>query len=164
MTGEPYATHLTEVAALVAEAGEREGWGNADAVCAAFLHDAVEDGLIVPDALAREHGERVADLVRPLTDEPDWDDLPTRRKKALQAERIAGADADAKRIKIADQTSNCRHRARTMAPRDPRKMADYLAGARGIVDRCRGASPWLEARFDEAAGMMERELRGTTAA
>ena len=158
VTGEPYVNHLAEVAALVAEAGEAEGWGSADAVAAAWLHDAVEDGLIATDDLVTDHGGRVGALVAPLTDDADWDDLPTTEKKARQADRIADADPDARRIKIADQTSNCLHRARTMAPRDPARMAAYLDGARAIVDRCRGASPCLEARFDEAAAMMERAL------
>ena len=158
ITGEPYLAHLAEVAAWVAEAGEAEGWGSTDAIVAALLHDAAEDTDLTLGIIAAEFGAQVADLVAPLTDQPEWDELDTEEQKRLQAGKVADAPDDAKRVKIADQTSNCLHRALTVAQRRPEKVAAYLAGARLVVGRCRGTSPALEARFDIAAGALERAL------
>ena len=158
ITGEPYLAHMAEVAAWVAEAGENEGWGSVDVTIAALLHDAAEDTELSLGMIAAEFGEPVADLVAPLTDGPGWDDLPTPEQKRLQAEAMRSAPPDARRIKIADQTSNCLHRATTVAQRRPDEVAAYLAGARTVVEPCRGASPALEARFDIAAGALERAL------
>lgn len=158
ITGEPYLAHLAEVAAWVAEAGAAEGWGSADAIVAALLHDAVEDTDTTLGMIAAEFGAPVAEIVRPLTDEPGWDALGIAGHKALQAEAMAAAPEDARRVKIADQTSNCLHRATTVAQRRPDEVAAYLAGARTVVEPCRGASPALEARFDIAAGALERAL------
>jgi hypothetical protein len=33
----------------------------------------------------------------------------------------------------------------------PQRRAAYLDWARRVVDRCRGANPWLEGQFDTAA-------------
>ena len=158
ITGEPYLAHLAEVAAWVAEAGEAEGWGSTECTIAALLHDAAEDTRMTLGIIAAEFGAPVADLVRALTDEAGWDELDPAERKRLQAERIEAAAPDAKRIKVADLTSNCLHRATTVARRESDRVAAYLAGARLVVAHCRGLSPALEARFDIAAGALERAL------
>lgn len=60
----PYLSHLFAVASLVMEAG-----GNEDQVCAAFLHDVLEDaGPAWADAIRDELGEHVFSLVLTCTD------------------------------------------------------------------------------------------------
>src|SRR5215467_1919553 len=81
---EPYVNHLIEVAHLVASAGADD-----DVICAALLHDAIEDQQITATRISREFGANVAALVCELTDNKS---LPKAERKAIE---IAVAPASA---------------------------------------------------------------------
>jgi GTP diphosphokinase / guanosine-3',5'-bis(diphosphate) 3'-diphosphatase len=57
-SGEPYITHPLAVAGILAELGM-----DAETLCAAILHDALEDTQLGREAIALEFGEAVAELV-----------------------------------------------------------------------------------------------------
>ncbi len=142
---EPYINHLTEVALLVAQA---TAGADADLVIAAVLHDTVEDTETSPADIAAVFGDRVADLVAECTDDKS---LPKAERKRLQIAHAGAASGGAKRIKIADKTSNLRSMcASPPAGWPPQRIAEYIGWAREVVDRCRGVDPWLEAQFDAA--------------
>ncbi|MCL5673912.1 MAG: HD domain-containing protein, partial [Deltaproteobacteria bacterium] len=61
-SGEPYFTHLTEVASIVA--GLRMDCAS---IVAALLHDTVEDTLITLDQIKEEFGDEIAFIVDGLT-------------------------------------------------------------------------------------------------
>jgi (p)ppGpp synthase/HD superfamily hydrolase len=148
---EPYVNHLTEVAELVARATDG---ADVDVIVAAVLHDTVEDTETSFDDIATHFGQRVADLVAEVTDDKT---LPKAMRKQLQIEHAAHASPGAKVIKLADKTSNLR----AMAVSPPKgwpaeRRAEYLEWARQVVAGCRGANPWLEAQFDEAATALAR--------
>lgn len=143
---EPYINHLTEVANLVAQATSGE---DPDLVIAAVLHDTVEDTQTTLDEIAAAFGDRVASLVAEVTDDKS---LPKGERKRLQIEHAGHASAGAKIIKLADKTSNLR--ALLNSPPvgwAEARRKEYLAWAREVVERCRGANPWLEGQFDAAA-------------
>ena len=143
--GIPYVNHVIEVARLVAGTGAEE-----DVVVAAVLHDVVEDsGLDLAD-VEREFGPRVAALVDALTDEPDWADRPSPERKRRQAERMPGTPAEARLVKVADQTSNLHDIAREPDAWDAEGARAYVEASCAVVDACRGVSPELDARYDEA--------------
>lgn len=142
---EPYINHLTEVACLVAEATVG---ADVDLVIAAVLHDTVEDAATTGEEIALTFGPRVAGLVGEVTDDKS---LPKAERKRLQVEHAGRASAGAKIIKLADKTSNLRSLAASPPAGWPdARKTEYRDWARSVVDRCRGASPWLEAQFDEA--------------
>jgi (p)ppGpp synthase/HD superfamily hydrolase len=149
---EPYVNHLTEVADLVARA---TAGADVDAIVAAVLHDTVEDTDTTLAELADQFGPRVAALVAEVTDDKT---LPKADRKRLQIEHAANASHGAKIIKLADKTSNLRALSHS-PPRGwpPARCAEYLAWSAEVVSRCRGASPWLEAQFDEAAAAFSRQ-------
>ena len=62
----PFVSHLSETAELVAQAG-----GSPAEIAAAWLHDAVEDGLTTVADLAERFGQEVADLVAAVSDAPE---------------------------------------------------------------------------------------------
>jgi len=62
LSGEPYIVHPLEVAGIVASL-HLDG----DALCAALLHDVVEDTSLSPEELAEQFGETVANIVAGLT-------------------------------------------------------------------------------------------------
>jgi (p)ppGpp synthase/HD superfamily hydrolase len=112
-TDVPYLAHLLGVTALVLEQG-----GGETEVCAALLHDAVEDQGGAP-TLARiraEFGDDVARIVEALTDGPE--DSWRARKEAYLA-RLEDEPADVLRVSLADKLDN----ARTLA-RDRRELGD----------------------------------------
>jgi GTP diphosphokinase / guanosine-3',5'-bis(diphosphate) 3'-diphosphatase len=152
--GEPYINHLAEVAALVAEATAGR---DPDLVIAAVLHDTVEDTETSHDELVRRFGQDVADLVAEVTDDKS---LPQAERKRLQVEHAPSRTPRAKVLKLADKTSNLRALAHS-PPADwsVERRRDYIAWGRDVVAGLRGASPELEAKFDEAARAAEAACR-----
>jgi len=149
---EPYVNHLTEVADLVAEA---TAGADVDLVLAAVLHDTVEDTETSLAELERCFGDRVAALVAEVTDDKS---LPKAERKRLQIEHATHATPGAQIVKLADKTSNLRALL-SSPPADwpAERKAEYVAWARRVVAGCRGANPWLEARFDAAADALDAE-------
>ncbi len=142
---EPYVNHLAEVALLVAEATRGE---DTNLVIAAYLHDTIEDQGVEHETLAAEFGRDVADLVREVTDDKL---LPKAERKRLQVEHARNASPRAKHLKLADKYSNL-NSILTSPPSDwsAERKREYFEWAAKVVAGCRGANPWLEARFDAA--------------
>ena len=99
---EPYINHLTEVAALLAEATD-----GADVVLLAggLLHDTLEDTDATYEDLEQRFGPEVAALVAEVTDDKS---LPKEERKRLQIDKTPSKSRRAKLLKIADKTSNLR--------------------------------------------------------
>jgi (p)ppGpp synthase/HD superfamily hydrolase len=121
---------------------------------AALLHDAVEDQDVTIDLIAREYGQKVAAIVKEVTDDKA---LPKAERKRLQVESAGHKSREAKLIKLADKTSNLRAIADSPPPdwSVERRLA-YVRWAREVVAQVRGTSPWLEQKFDEAASHAEQ--------
>src|SRR6266699_5584023 len=149
--------HLLEVASLVAEATQGK---NPKVVIAALLHDAIEDQEVPRELIAREVGEDVAALVEEVSDDKA---LEKHHRKRIQVETAHKKSDDAKRIKLADKTSNLR--AITFsAPPDwsVKRRLEYIRWAQEVVSGLRGASPFLEDEFDRAVKDAERSIHVPT--
>ena len=140
----PYINHPAEVADLVARAG-----ATANEVIAAVLHDVVEDSDVTEVELEAGFGTEVARIVAELTNPPEWEALPKLEMKTRQADHVARTSRSARRIKIADQTSNLRDILRDPSAWDRDRGRDYITGSSRVVEACRGTDAWLEAQFDE---------------
>jgi (p)ppGpp synthase/HD superfamily hydrolase len=155
--GEPYVNHLIEVADLVATAG-----GHEDAICAALLHDAIEDAGITAAQIAGLFGADVADMVCEVTDDKK---LPKAERKALQIVHAPHLSPGAKLIKLADKISNVRSVASSPPVDWPQQRRDeYVEWCCLVVAGLRGANAALEVLFDDAvrsarsAGRREPEI------
>lgn len=138
--------HLSEVAELVKASG-----GDEYDIALGYLHDTVEDTDVTYAELEQEFGTEVALGVMGLTDDPSLLALPTFKRKLAQSIHIAAQSERVRRVKIADGTSNLR----SVAVDPPlawnqRTTLDYLYGCAVVTHVCRGVSPYLEDRFDEA--------------
>ena len=153
---EPYMNHLAEVAELVAAATEGH---DANLVAAAVLHDTVEDTATLLGELASIFNADIAGLVAEATDDKRLDKV---ERKRLQVEHASAKTARAKILKLADKISNLRSLVKS-PPADwsLERKSEYLSWSRDVVQGLRGASAWLEARFDEAAETLERSLRSS---
>lgn len=148
--GDSYLVHLAEVAAAC---GGHEPF-DPILVAAALLHDVVEDTSVTEADLRTRFGGDIAALVMEVTDPPD---MPRDNKQAIQAEHMARASERARLLKLADKTSNVAELADLPAPATD-AMRNYLAGARLVVDACRGTDPRMEATFDAVAARLEDRL------
>lgn len=102
-TNEHYIVHCLEVADLVF-AAERDQ----EMVCAALLHDVLEDTKVTAKKLRKEFGDDITSLVLQLTDVSKPTDGNRTKRKQIDLEHTAQASARAKTIKLADLISNTR--------------------------------------------------------
>jgi guanosine-3',5'-bis(diphosphate) 3'-pyrophosphohydrolase len=127
------------------------GVTDVEVLCAALLHDTVEDTATTPDELAGAFGERVARIVAEVTDDKT---LPKADRKRLQVEHAGELSHEAKLVKLADKICNLRDVAERAPPSwDLARRREYFDWAKRVVDGLRGAHPSLEAAFDAAYGM-----------
>ncbi len=141
----PYINHPLELARVLAEVGNVT---DAATLCAALLHDTIEDTATTVDELTKEFGIEVALLVSEVTDDKT---LPKIERKKQQVEHAATISDKAKRIKLADKISNLTDVANSPpAQWDIARRREYFDWAKSVIDRLRGVDPALEAAFDAA--------------
>ena len=116
-TGEPYINHPAAVVELVRSVPHTEAM-----LCAAWLHDTVEDTNATIDEIEREFGEEVAAMVESLTDVSEPMDGNRERRKAIDRDHTSKASPQAKTIKLADLIDN----TKTIMAFDPKFAKIYL--------------------------------------
>lgn len=141
----PYINHPLELARVLAEVG---GVSDAATLCAALLHDTIEDTATTHEELMREFGPEIALLVGEVTDDKA---LPKAERKRLQVEHAATISEKAKRVKLADKLCNITDVTRS-PPADwsLQRRREYFDWAKAVIDRLRGVDATLEAAFDAA--------------
>ena len=141
----PYINHPIALAHILISEG---GVSDAVVLCAAILHDTIEDTETSYSVLRAAFGTEIADVVREVTDDKS---LAKAKRKQLQIEHAAHASPRAKLVKLADKVANLRDLAST-PPHDwsiDRRRA-YFDWAKQVIDGVRGTNAQLEAAFDKA--------------
>jgi len=142
---EPYINHLTEVAAMLAEATDGS---DAVLIMGGLLHDTLEDTASTYEDLVQRFGAEVAVLVAEVTDDKS---LRKEERKRRQVEKTPFKSRRAKLLKIADKTSNLRSLVKSPpAGWTEERLRDYVVWAEAVVRSCRGLNARLEAGFDAA--------------
>jgi (p)ppGpp synthase/HD superfamily hydrolase len=100
-TGQPYIIHPMEVMSIVATVDHDENM-----LCAALLHDVVEDTAATITDIVRLFGEDVGMMVESLTDISKQPDGNRAARKAIDRIHSAQGSARSKTIKLADLISN----------------------------------------------------------
>ena len=139
----PYINHPIALAhVLVSEGGVTE----TPVLCAAILHDTVEDTETTFAELDRRFGAEIAGIVREVTDDTS---LPKARRKELQVEHAPHLSRGAKLVKLADKICNLRDVADDPPANWPHeRRVEYFEWAKRVIDGLRGTHPALEAVFD----------------
>jgi (p)ppGpp synthase/HD superfamily hydrolase len=131
-TEEDYIEHPIRVAALL-----RNVPHTTEMICAAYLHDVVEDTPVSIQDIRRKFGNTVATLVDELTDEfmtEKYPDLNRRRRKEREVARQANMSIQAKTIKLADVIDNTRDIVRN----DPNFARRYIPEMEALTEALQG--------------------------
>lgn len=149
----PYINHPIALANLLANEG---GVNDVVVLCAAVLHDTIEDTETTPEELTAVFGPQVTATVLDVTDDKSLD---KHVRKLRQIEHAPHISKEAKLVKLADKICNLRD-ILSSPPADwsPERKQGYFDWAAKVVAGVRGVHPELEAVFD---GLLARhaELR-----
>lgn len=141
----PYINHPIDLANVLCN---EVGICDAELLCAALLHDTVEDTDTTAEEVERVFGRRIRDLVMEVTDDKH---LPKGERKRLQVVHAPHLSPKAKLVKLADKICNVRDVAQKPPSHWPlERRQGYFDWAKEVVDRLRGIHAELEALFDEA--------------
>lgn len=141
----PYVNHPIALANILWREG---GVHEPRVICAALLHDTIEDTDTTRQELASRFGEEVARIVSEVTDDKS---LPKAARKQAQIDHAAHISREAKLVKLADKICNIRDVAASPPSDWPlERRREYFDWAKQVVDRLRGVHPRLEAIFDAA--------------
>lgn len=141
----PYINHPLMLADILASEGSVT---DTVTLCAALLHDTIEDTETKPDELRELFGPEIAAVVVEVTDDKTSEKAD---RKRLQVEHASVISDKAKLVKLADKIANIRDVV-SSPPADwslDRKR-DYFDWAKRVIDQLRGVHPQLEAAFDGA--------------
>ena len=117
-------------------------------LCAAALHDTVEDTDTTLEELAAAFGPEVSALVAEVTDDKS---LPKEVRKRLQEEHAPTASFGAQQVKLADKIANLRDlSARPPATWGIERKRAYFDWCKRVIDGVRGRHATLESLFDAA--------------
>ncbi|MCP4875956.1 MAG: bifunctional (p)ppGpp synthetase/guanosine-3',5'-bis(diphosphate) 3'-pyrophosphohydrolase [Gammaproteobacteria bacterium] len=123
-TDQPYIVHPRAVAKLVSSVTDDEAM-----ICAAWLHDVVEDTVVTIDDIRTEFGEDVATLVDHLSDVSRLEDGNRETRKRIDLEHTKTASARAKTVKLADLIDN----TRSIVKFDPGFAKTYMGEKRQLL-------------------------------
>lgn len=141
----PYINHPIALATVLCSEG---GVSDVRVICAALLHDTVEDTQTTPQELEEHFGAEIRHIVAEVTDDKS---LPKAERKELQIHHAAHSSPEAKLVKLADKICNLRELVDD-PPKDwdLRRQKEYFDWAKEVVKQLRGTNPKLEALFDAA--------------
>jgi guanosine-3',5'-bis(diphosphate) 3'-pyrophosphohydrolase len=143
--GAPYINHPIAVARLLCE---HAGVVDTGILCAALLHDTLEDTDTTPEELDAAFGADIRRIVMEVTDDKR---LPESVRKRLQVQRAGNLSQGGKLIKLADKICNLRDVVeRPAVGWDLQRRQEYFDWAQEVVDRLRGVDSLLEDLFDAA--------------
>ena len=145
-TGEPYICHPIAVAQII----EDYGFGG-DVICAALLHDTVEDTELTNNDIRAVFGEGVAGLVAEVTDISKPTDGNREKRKALDRKHISKASFAGKAIKLADLINN----TSSISTYDKGFAKTYLKEKSLILEVMNNAHPAL---LEEARNVLNKAL------
>lgn len=158
-TNEPYLHHLANVVELLEdyadtillnEEEDEESLERAtNIICAAYLHDVVEDTKITLDDIQRHFNEEITMMVDFLTDHAKPEDGNRKKRKQMYRDRLITAPNDVKTIKIADIIDNLS----TIVAHDPGFAVVYVKEKRDDLPALIGGDQKL---YDQLVGVIHR--------
>ena len=139
----PYINHPIALANILAQR-----WViDENVLCAAILHDTIEDTETTADELRKHFGEKITSIVLEVSDDKS---LEKEERKQLQIDHAASLSKEAKLVKLADKIANITDIINTPpAGWSKERKQEYFAWAKAVVDNLRGVHQGLEGDFDD---------------
>lgn len=140
----PYINHPLEVMQLLSVHGKVQA---VEYLCAAVLHDTIEDTSVTAADISRLFNASIAAMVEEVTDDKL---LSKAERKLLQVERVHLLSEGAQLIRLADKISNVKDMI--YAPPANWSLGErqgYIEWTRRVVGPIRGINPALETMYDE---------------
>lgn len=154
----PYINHPIALAKALANEG---GIVAHDVLCAAVLHDTIEDTNTTADELSRLFGDKITSIVLEVSDDKNINDKAVR--KLLQIEHAAHLSHEAKLVKLADKICNLRDiLSSPPANWDVKRKLEYFKWAELVVAGVRGTNLALELIFDSLLNEGKKRLITTS--
>jgi GTP diphosphokinase / guanosine-3',5'-bis(diphosphate) 3'-diphosphatase len=156
----PYINHPIAVANVLAN---KAGITDPVTLCAAVLHDTIEDTETTTGELEETFGAQITQIVVEVTDDKS---LPKEVRKQLQIEHAPQLSGQAKTIKLADKICNLSDTLeQPPVGWSLSRSREYFEWAKNVIDGIRGTNPALEAIFDQIyargiANFAEQARRG----
>jgi guanosine-3',5'-bis(diphosphate) 3'-pyrophosphohydrolase len=149
----PYINHPIALANVLAN---EAGIDDPIVLCAALLHDTIEDTQTSAEELCSLFGPEVTSVVLEVTDDKLLDKA---ERKRLQVKHAATVSERAKLVKLADKICNVRDiiSSPPVGWSDQRR-GEYLDWSKEVVDQLRDVNGELAALFDHEYG--RRDMRG----
>lgn len=139
----PYINHPIALANVLCHEG---GVDHITVLCAAVLHDTIEDTETTASELEAVFGRLVASVVLEVTDDKS---LNKAARKQLQIDHAPQLSDEAKLVKLADKICNLRDvLASPPAGWSRDRKREYFEWAKNVIDGLRGTHAKLEAIFD----------------
>ena len=139
----PYINHPLALASVLAVEG---GVETPEVICAALLHDIIEDTDTTVEELTALFGDRITGIVLEVTDDKSLDKAVRKEEQVRHAPHIS---PEAKLVKLADKICNLRDiLASPPADWGAGRKSDYFDWANRVVLGLRGEHAALEAVFD----------------
>jgi GTP diphosphokinase / guanosine-3',5'-bis(diphosphate) 3'-diphosphatase len=154
-TGLPYASHLAEVAGLVAAVdfpSMREAM-----IMTAWLHDSVEDHpeKISLAQIRDQFSFHTEEGVMLLTRKEKWKGLPKKEREDLYNKQLASAPGWVQTIKVADIISNCS----SVMDHDPEYGPRYIWSKVDTMNHLAKANPMIRMTATKLLGRIIQEHR-----
>lgn len=142
----PYINHPISLVNILCNEGHVT---DVTVICAALLHDTVEDTETTAEELLNEFGQEISRIVMEVTD--DQTITVRQKRKQLQIEHASRISEQARLLKLADKISNLRDLAVDPPPTwSLARRREYFDWSKQVIDQLRGTHPQLEELFDEA--------------
>ena len=139
----PYINHPIALVDVLVNEGGILNW---DVLCAALLHDTIEDTQTTSEELTKAFGKNVASIVLEVTDDKA---LPKAERKLQQVAHAPHFSHEAKLVKLADKICNLRDiLASPPSGWDVKRKQAYFEWAAAVVAGIRGSNSKLEKIFN----------------
>jgi guanosine-3',5'-bis(diphosphate) 3'-pyrophosphohydrolase len=138
----PYINHPIGLTEILVNVGNIT---DINTICAALLHDTVEDTETTAEELTEHFGSRISDIVMEVTDDRS---LNKAARKQAQIDHAMYLSKEARAVKLADKICNLGD-VSTSPPDWPlKRRQQYFDWASNVIDGLRGDWVELEAEFD----------------
>ena len=140
----PYINHPISLANILCNEAHIT---DINVVCAALLHDTIEDTDTSEEELEQEFGSDIRDIVLAVSDDKT---LEKSERKQRQIDHAKQLSHEAKLVKLADKISNLRDISESPpAEWSLERRQEYFDWAKSVIDQIRGTNEPLESIFDE---------------